>query len=196
MAFAADVQDETIALSSPIAIARDVTIEGRGDARPGPTLTGATTLLTIDAGATVAVTGLRIAEATAPDAAAVDHWVSRGSDAGANVVENRGMLTLAGLQIVGNVAGAGGDNESGAGAGGGGSVVANSGTLVVVRTTVSGNRGGDGGSSTSRGGAEAAAASSPAPGRRPSPTASWSTTRAATAGRAVAAAGAEAVAPC
>jgi hypothetical protein len=146
--FTPAVEGQTITLASPIALDKNLTIRGGTAGAPGPTLTGRTTLLTVPAGTTVTVTGVRVAEADVPDApAAVGN---AGGSAGRNVVENAGTLTIADAVLEGNTAADGGQSGSG-GAGGGGSVVASTGTLSIDRSTLSGNTGGNGGNAVARG---------------------------------------------
>jgi hypothetical protein len=143
--FSPSVQAGTITLATPITVDKNLTIQGPLSGTQGPTLTGDTKLLIVGAGTNVGLSGLRVASANAPDAG--------GANAGGNLIENSGTLTLYGMLVESNTAGDGGypGSDSGAG-GGGGSVVASKGTLTIVDSTFANNSGGAGGNAGFRSG--------------------------------------------
>jgi hypothetical protein len=142
--FSPSVQDGTITLATPVTVDKNLTIEGPLSGVQGPTLTGNTELLIVGVGANVALSGLRVASANAPNAG--------GANAGGNLIESSGTLTLYGMLVESNTAGDGG-NPGGYGAGGGGgSVVVSNGTLTIVGSTFANNSGGAGGNGGFRSG--------------------------------------------
>ena len=140
--FEAALQGQTITLLSTIAIDRDLTIVGAPAGAARPTLTGDVTLLSVGAGVTATLSFLRIADADAPDAPTAP---TAGGDAGANVIANRGSLTIADSVIDEQHGRERRPTSAGGGGGGGGSVVASRGTLLIERSVITGNGGGAGG---------------------------------------------------